>query len=669
MVGSLRNKDVVLVAIAMLTVYPDVSLAAWRLFTKEYEKTQVRYSIREDRYAPQEGFYFPDYTVNDSVLYVGYRPTLRQDSESWPYNPRSGLSDEQVWVWRKKFRQPLQCTVESTVLYQRIFAENMSGYSIYLLSDKDNVWYKREFKTPEEGYQIPTTETLSKWITTNSDAYKQTRTFVSEENPQNAIREFLVILEPRSEDFEFFVGDWEFYDRRLVEREYHHPLFEGIIGESLHQRIVEDSFSRQPGDPRLLLDFGAYSLAGRREDIFYLDSDDRRDDGRQLANQLFRRVFDRYPYYNEHGIDREAVLSRFGQISQSQMSFEAFIDSTRTLIEGFHDVHFYFAHDNDGAVTKPAPVYAYEIDNRILVAAVFDSSLQKTIRPGDRILAIDGQHPDTIVDKISFRYGGNEKLRRFKAVFQLLRRSIEDSVQLSVLSSATGDTVRAMLKYDRRLIVPAKFRPKNGEFKMIERDIAYFYMRTFSPDIWVRFANHYNNIRYARGLILDLRGNKGGDEITVLRLLSTFISRPAIVAHAYSPSRPDDLETIVVGRHPKFHLDLPVVILSDQRTACASEIFIHGMRRNAGAVLVSNSKTAGAVSMALPVVFRRQFAIVLNTWTDVLLPPDSVRLEGRGLTPDIWVWIRKIEDLRPYEDKILKTAVRYLGGWTPLGAD
>ena len=653
----------VLLTILMLTAFTDVTWAAWRLVTKQYQKLQVKYSIAADLYEPERGFYFPEYSVNDSVLYVGYRPVLREERGILYLLglETSDSSSGPVWIWSKEFHQPLQCNAESTVLYQRILARNIASYSIYLLSDKDNTWYGKKFETEEEGYQIPTTESPTGWVAVGSGNSNDSMAFVTEGAPRNTIRRFVVVLEPHGDDFEFVVGNWEFYDRELVEREYYHPLFEGITGEQIHQRVTYDLFSRRQGDPRLLLDYGAYSLIGHEERMFYLQSEEE-EDGKLLAMDLFRRVFDSYPYYEEHGLDKRDVLKRFEEICQRSKEFEEFIDNMWMLVEEFHDAHFYFADDRGQAETKPAPIYVYEIGDHLYVAAVFDTTLQKTVQIGDRVVAINEWSPEAMIDSMSLQYGGGPKLRRFKAVFQLLRRTRDDSLKISVISSATGDTIHPILKYDRRLEIPANFRPRSGEFKILEGNIAYFYMRSFDPNFWIRFMNYSNAIEQAKGLIFDLRGNAGGDDITLMRLLATFIDRPIILAHAYSPSRPDDWETIVVAPHPKFHFDLPVVILGDQRTACASEVFIHGMRQNTDAVLVSNSKTAGATSMSLPLFFREDFAIVLNTWTDYLLPPDNIRLEGHGLAPDIWVWIRKIEDLRPYEDKILKTAIHYLKG-------
>jgi C-terminal processing protease CtpA/Prc len=102
----------------------------------------------------------------------------------------------------------------------------------------------------------------------------------------------------------------------------------------------------------------------------------------------------------------------------------------------------------------------------------------------------------------------------------------------------------------------------------------------------------------------------------------------------------------------------PICILVNANTVCAAGMFSHLMRSLVGAVLIGNSKTQGTYATTHDLIIGgckvRMNSIVTFT------PYPETDINSNGVYPDIYVTLSKVEDLYPYDDKILQTALKYL---------
>lgn len=328
-----------------------------------------------------------------------------------------------------------------------------------------------------------------------------------------------------------------------------------------------------------------------------------------------------------------------------------------------NDQHFGAYYLSDVNSSKPRsvpPVLFYEIQGKIRVAAVLAGELKDRIESGMALVSVQGQPIQDHISELSNRFHGSAYSRRKKAISSLLR-DIPDSVGISIgLESDEGSTwiIDILPNKESGYKIPLNFVPKHGEFKVLEGNIAYFRLRGWMLDVWTRFLNNIEILNSMNGLIIDLRSNSGGENASVMRFLSLFIDKPVLYGRAYCPAN-GNIEDLFIHPNDRYHISIPVVILGNGQTACASEDFIDIMQHEMQAVFVANRKTSGAASAVIRVVFPDGLVMAVNSWSNRISPTRGM-IEGRGIDPDVLVNIDSIDDLAHRKDKMLKIAADIL---------
>ncbi|HEV8605371.1 MAG TPA: S41 family peptidase [Tepidisphaeraceae bacterium] len=162
------------------------------------------------------------------------------------------------------------------------------------------------------------------------------------------------------------------------------------------------------------------------------------------------------------------------------------------------------------------------------------------------------------------------------------------------------------------------------------------------------------------GLIMDLRLNGGGDELTARKIAGCFLDKPAVYAgHVMrSGGKFSERQTRTVAPNPagpKFRGK--VIVLTGPGTVSSCEALVLMMKQAPGCVVVGQ-KTAG--SSGNPKIFD------LGNGTSVSVPqwkamrPDGTVFEGEGIAPDVEVQAKPADFER--EDPILAEGLKRAGG-------
>lgn len=133
----------------------------------------------------------------------------------------------------------------------------------------------------------------------------------------------------------------------------------------------------------------------------------------------------------------------------------------------------------------------------------------------------------------------------------------------------------------------------------------------------------------SRGLVLDLRGNPGGEINMVMNFINKLI--PDDGKTYFTLRTRDGRESSYVSTGRGLRLEKGIVILCDGGSASASEIMTSALHDLGYAVTVGQT-TYGKARGQNHVVFEDGAAAVLTTVQ--LVPPSGVDYEGVGLTPD-----------------------------------
>ena len=264
--------------------------------------------------------------------------------------------------------------------------------------------------------------------------------------------------------------------------------------------------------------------------------------------------------------------------------------------------------------------YLTERDGMVIIAAPIDGAPAELagIRPGDRILSVDGI--DTRSDSVT-------------QLQSKVRGPSGTSVTLEVLhDDGTIETIR---------IVRATIDIPAVSWKMLPGDVAHLHFNQFSlqADDDMRQALTEITQANAKALILDLRNNPGGYVDQLMRVAAQFVPKETVIL----------IEEDRAGQRTPYATDraglaqnIPMVVLVNGNTASAGEI-LAGALQHAGRAKIIGEHTFGTATVLRPFDLDEGASIRLGTtqW----LTPDGEVVRGKGITPDTTIILRNWSDI------------------------
>lgn len=185
-----------------------------------------------------------------------------------------------------------------------------------------------------------------------------------------------------------------------------------------------------------------------------------------------------------------------------------------------------------------------------------------------------------------------------------------------------------------------------------------FYMKWSRIDddgSYLLFRMHLNQLLQDgyESLILDLRGNPGGDLDLAFSMVSDFFTAetPFFRVTSRHPRKEGELLTQYISAEGDGHAVPHLFVLVDGASASASEIIACGLRDGVGATVIGET-TYGKARAQQHYILSTDAGIVLTTMQ--LLPLEGEDYQDVGLTPDVYVENRI---LRPEEDLSVPTHV------------
>lgn len=187
------------------------------------------------------------------------------------------------------------------------------------------------------------------------------------------------------------------------------------------------------------------------------------------------------------------------------------------------------------------------------------------LRPGDRILRIDGEPVA--------EFGENGLRER-------LGREEPPLVGLDVCA-LTGEERHVELR--KRSIVDPTVR--HAELLDAARGIGYVAINSFSHETVSEFDQAVDRLRGAgaRSLVLDLRGNPGGVLLAAVEIARRFVTDGTIVS---TEGRGRASARHLAERAKAWYHGLPLVVLVDERSASASEVLAGALQDHREAVIL-----------------------------------------------------------------------------------
>lgn len=195
------------------------------------------------------------------------------------------------------------------------------------------------------------------------------------------------------------------------------------------------------------------------------------------------------------------------------------------------------------------------------------------------------------------------------------------------------------------------------EYEILDGNIGYVYVGTFSEGTWINdFAAILDYFRNTKGLIIDVRDNQGGTDLTSRVMVGRFLESPLAYPPAY-------IKGVLISGPNSFMQPLgpyryqnPVVVIINGRSFSMAEGFAEQMKQ-IPTVTVIGDTTAGAGGE--PHVYRLPSGRQIRVSTKDIRRYDGQPQEWNGIPPTVLVR-QSAEDAKGGRDKQLEYAIQRL---------
>ena len=215
-------------------------------------------------------------------------------------------------------------------------------------------------------------------------------------------------------------------------------------------------------------------------------------------------------------------------------------------------------------------------------------------------------------------------------------RSKTSDELVSLIKGEEGTTVDiTFLRGDEEITTTVKrgeVYVKRVDRFMLDGDIGYLYLNSFTGNALEEFkeALKYFEDNGAKSMIVDLRDDPGGSLYTVVDICDLLLPECTIVSMQGKTTDPTEYY-----KSDKEMNDIPFVVLVNEYSASASEIFAGAMQDNNRAKIIG-TKTYGKGVVQTTITLNGDNGYLKMT-TDAYYTPNGTNLGGTGITPDIEV--------------------------------
>jgi C-terminal processing protease CtpA/Prc len=612
------------------------------------------------------------YIEKDSIANLHYRLSDNQELYNTDiYFPYDGgnkgvdilqLKSDIEFTYQLPLKNPIHFTSQTRLSMPVFFTNNIKSFEI-LLNDNEGSKYLFSKKIDLDGYQPSIFTTIPKENGVNN---------LDRQNLRIVIR--VTSFFDKTLPFRLVLSNLTFADYANQQIISPLPFFKTLF--DLNRTNITNKLTPSYKNSKSNTDW--FSMEYGRSPAFI--HEDKFISNKNLLYNIIKEAVISYPFYEEKKQKQSDVLRKLDYIwKRDSLKSECEIAEAfqRLLRKSLHDGHFKIdLKCNVDIIDKRVlgPLRIYPINNRYQISAVLDTLLEKEIPLGSVIVKIDEREIDKILDSLKEQNYSNSFFEDRKLlVMQEMSKDIvafnEGSKVIYEYITPKGEHKQTAVTYRKKYPLKSNFTNPHCEYKCIDINTSYFKFNVFDELPVLRLQSIIDTIKH-KNLIIDVRGNGGGDMSFVDDLLSFFTKTPQIFLTKVKQVNSNLEDSLFVeNKNPNKVATLSkVVLLVDSKTACATEVFINALKKcNKNTTIIGVDNTSGTLANVFYVNLpTKDYTLVLNS-PGIYKYYFGYQFEDVGIAPDIKVNIDNVYDLKPYNDKVLQTAIRFLKPKIALG--
>ena len=194
------------------------------------------------------------------------------------------------------------------------------------------------------------------------------------------------------------------------------------------------------------------------------------------------------------------------------------------------------------------------------------------------------------------------------------------------------------------------------ESKMLDNNIAYIQVLDFDGGTAKEFKENYENLKNdgATSLIIDIRGNGGGVVNEALDMLEMICDEGSTLLIETDKNGNEE----IIKSEEKPIIDIPIVVLVNENSASASEIFAGALKDNEKATIIG-TKTYG--KGVIQTLLKLADGSGLKMTTEEYCTPNRNKINKIGIEPNITVELPEdVDEITDENDTQLQRAIEEL---------
>ncbi len=267
-----------------------------------------------------------------------------------------------------------------------------------------------------------------------------------------------------------------------------------------------------------------------------------------------------------------------------------------------------FMEASEGSYVGIGVLITVDKDGLLTIVEPFEDSPAKEVGmiKGDKILKVDDKDVTAIRDE--------------NLIIKMIKGVENTKVKITVFRPSEGKSIDFN-------ITRKKINVVNISSEVLSDNIGYIKIKMFDNDIAKNFEEHLKQLQNKgiKGLIIDVRGNPGGDYYEVVKIVDRLIPEGLIVYTEDKNKKRDEKKSDAK------ELNLPMSLLVNGNSASASEILAGALKDHNKATLVGTRTFGkGVVQAVLPLEDGSGLKVTIARY----FTPSGVCIQGIGIQPN-----------------------------------